>query len=155
MITKAVLRPAEMANLKIQFESSPHLYKCTQVHGSLGLHGNHAHFINAYLKKFKSLAERSVALGLKPHHGFMRKSFKGNELTSHTDAPGLDVTITIQVASSDNKINPLIVHTSAEDIEERLKNGDATVVEGRKFRHSRPPLESDWMIGLFLHYSFI
>ena len=85
----------------------------------------------------------------------MRKSFKGNKLPFHTDRFGLDVTITIQIATSDNQINPLIVHVSLEeDIEERLNNGDATVVKGREFAHSRPSVKSDWMLGLFLHYSF-
>ena len=155
MITTAVLRPAEMANLQIQFESSPHVFKCDQVPGSLGLHGNRVKFINPYLERFRPLAERNVGLSLKCQHGFMRKSFKGNELPFHTDKFGLDVTITIQIATSDNQINPLIVHVSLEeDIEERLNNGDATVVKGREFAHSRPPVKSDWMLGLFLHYSF-
>jgi len=107
-----------------------------------------------YLDSLKNIFEEKIGKELIPVNTYMRKYVKGNQLKPHMDREALDVTVSIQVDKSDDIINPLIIHTHPKTIL-NLENGDAGIIlYGNRIKHERPPLKSEWMYNLFLHYSF-
>jgi hypothetical protein len=106
-----------------------------------------------YHIKFQKILEHYTGNTLERVNSFMRKYSKGEELKKHKDRKDLDYTLSIQLKKSDNIPNPLTVHEKDKDIELYLENGDGgLLVKGNEKFHSRPPLESDYMYNLFLHY---
>lgn len=106
-----------------------------------------------FLYSLKPIVEEKIDRKLINANTYIRKYAKGDDLPKHKDRKLLDVTLSIQIDKSDDIINPLIVHSTPEVILE-LENGDGGILFGKTLYHSRPPLKSDWMYNLFLHYSY-
>ena len=111
-------------------------------------------FAKKYHIKFQKMIENIVGEGLELVCTFMRKYSKGDVLEKHIDRKELYHTLSIQLKKSDNIPNPFIVHYKDKDVEIHLEDGDGGFIyEGNKIPHSRPPLESEYMYNLFLHYA--
>jgi hypothetical protein len=107
-----------------------------------------------YHIKFKKMIEDILGEDLDLVRTFTRKYNKGDVLEKHIDKKELHHTLSIQLRKSDNIPNPLIMHYKDNDVEIHLENGDGGLIyEGNKIPHSRPPLESEYMYNLFLHYA--
>lgn len=115
----------------------------------------HQKCVEHFLLKLHPIIEKAVGKKLKPVRTFMRKSFKGNILKRHLDKEFLNVTASLLVnKSNDNFNNPLIIHSRPKQ-EIYLERGDiALIINGHKIEHERPPIESDWMLSLYLHYQY-
>jgi hypothetical protein len=106
-----------------------------------------------YLKKFNSMLESLYNIKLVPQNTYIRKYTKGDLLPKHVDKSNFYLTLSIQLKKSDDIINPLIVHAE-KDHHIILNDGDCGIIENaNKIEHSRPPIESEWMYCLFLHYN--
>lgn len=153
MVIKNIIDLETLKDLESCFNNQKILAPEEQVKGSIG------HFnlpcTQFLLDFFKKIIEENFSIKVTPQTTYMRKMFKGQELKEHVDKPNMNVTVSLLINKpNDNIINPLIMHAEPKQYLE-LEVGDcAIMVDGHKIMHSRPPLESDWMLLLFLHYSY-
>jgi hypothetical protein len=154
MVIKNVVGKEILTNLENCFNSSEEKIDQGPINGSIGYFNLDC--TQKLLFDFKKIIEDTINVEVKPETTFMRKMFKGHFLQPHIDKDHMNVTVSLLVNKSDDNFkNPLILHTNPHqyfytDI------GDCVIMkDSHALKHSRPPLESDWMLLIFLHYSYI
>ena len=116
----------------------------TRGHGDLAL--------DSLMKMMKPKMEEVTGLQLFPTYTYSRIYKKGNILVRHTDRPSCEVSITLRLASSDDRYNWPIWMKNAEY---KLDDGDGVVYRGCDLDHWRETCEApdDWLMGqVFMHY---
>lgn len=153
MVIKNVVNSETLKNLENCFNNEKITTVEEQVKGSIG-HYN-LECTKHLLDFFKKIIEETFEIQVKPQTTYMRKMFKGQDLKEHVDKLNMNVTVSLLINKPDDGlVNPLIMHTDPKQYLE-LEVGDcAIMIDGHKIKHSRPTLESDWMLLLFLHYSY-
>ena len=154
MVIKNVVGKEILTNLESCFNSSKKVIDKCSVVDSMGCFNLDCS--QKLLFDFKKIIEDTINVKVKPETTYMRKMFKGQILHPHVDRPHMNITVSLLVNKSDDNFkNPLILHTNPHqyfytDI------GDCVIMkDSHSLKHSRPPLESDWMLLIFLHYSYI
>lgn len=102
-------------------------------------------------KKYLPKMEAITGFELIPTYSFWRVSRMNTMLPIHVDRPPCEVSITINVGYSDDKIWPFYA-----DHEKKYKfmmsPGDGVIYSGVKYLHWRDRLKSEWAAQLCLHY---
>lgn len=104
--------------------------------------------------KLKDILESKLSYKLKPTQSWIRKYYKGNELRKHRDNQA-ECAISILLNQSDSELNPLYIYHQESPTEIILDIGDGYFFEGGTVWHSRPPIKSEYLYGLFLGYDKI
>lgn len=102
-------------------------------------------------KELKPIIEKNISFDLEPIQGWIRKYVRGNVLHKHWDGKA-DCAFSIMLKQSDEKENPLLIYY--EDVPESiiLNVGDGYFFEGGTIEHERPPIQSDYLYGMYLGY---
>jgi len=104
-------------------------------------------FFVKYTTKIKSILNQEII----PTYSFWRKSHAGTDLPYHFDRPACEVTVSINLESSDNKVWPFfIVHNKKHKV--LLDTNDAVIYGGYRHIHWREPLEQEFNYQLCFHY---
>ncbi len=103
-----------------------------------------------YLNKLKSFAETFFEKKLKGVRVYIRKSYKGNVLQKHKDTT--QYVISVLIKQEGNEINPLYIYSDTKKNSIILNEGDGVIFCGSKYEHERPPIISDFIIGMYLGY---
>lgn len=104
------------------------------------------------LQKYKSKIENYVGLKLIPKYNFWRLSFKNGTVPPHIDRPPCEVSVTINIGTSDNVIWPFYLDHE-KNIRIDMSPGDAVIYRGYECIHWRYPLTSEWNAQFCLHYT--
>ena len=84
----------------------------------------------------------------------VRKYLKGNNLNKHLDTAA-DLSVSIHIKQSDDKINPLIVYNKDNKDVFEMRDGDGCSFWGMKQYHERPEIQSEYLIHLYLGYNYL
>jgi hypothetical protein len=103
-----------------------------------------------YSQKFKPIVEDFYSMKLKSDIAYTRKSFKNQILRKHKDAVQLVLSIFIKQQGEGK--NPLYIYPDNIKTEILLEEGDGVIFEGHSIYHERPPIVSDWIIGMYIGY---
>jgi hypothetical protein len=102
------------------------------------------------LNNIKSVAESLANRKLETSDIYIRKTYKNQILHKHKDK--CQYYFSIMLNQSDDNPNPLLIYYSDIPTEIILNRGSGIFFEGRKYYHERPPMKSDWYIGLYVGF---
>lgn len=136
----------------INYFESQNNYSDTQVKGSNIIHNSEKAM--TLCCELRPLLESKLQYNLQPHQAWIRKYLKGNILHKHWDGRA-DCAFSIMLGQSDNKKNPLLIYYKDIPTEVVLKKGQGYFFEGGHIEHERPPIESEYLYGLYLGYKKI
>ena len=112
-----------------------------QVSGSLSRYRN-----PQYKKLYKDVRlkiEKILGLELFPTYYYERFYYVGQELTTHTDRPGCEISVTLQISTNSDKLWPLWFETPTNrKAHIDMQDGDAVIYKGCERPHWRFPLQS-------------
>ena len=110
--------------------------------------------IEVLLKSCLPTVEKETGLALEPTYSFSRVYQEGEELLPHTDRPSCEVSVTVNVACTDDKPWPIWMQYKENDpIKCMLNPGDAVIYKGCEVTHWRKKLpESQINVQFMLHY---
>lgn len=149
---KAFLEPSDVTYaLSTIFKLENNLTQSKYEEWTDNIHGvNNISFEDIHLKYLPKM-EAITGFELNPTYTFWRVSRKGTMLPIHVDRPPCEVSITINVGYSGDKIWPFYA-----DHENKYKfmmsPGDGVIYGGTRYLHWRDRLEDDWAVQLCLHY---
>jgi hypothetical protein len=106
---------------------------------------------NHYSNILRPIAEDFFGIPLKGVRVYIRKSFTGNILEKHKDVTRYVISIFIK--QDGDGINPLYIYSENGEKNEIVQNvGDGVMFQGSKFFHQRPPIVSNFIIGMYVGY---
>jgi len=96
------------------------------------------------------LSKMSEICGLKlyPTYSFWRMYTTGAILEEHTDRPSCEISVTVNVATSEKEPWPIYVENNPMN----LNPGEAVVYLGCELPHRRDEFKGEWNSQFFLHY---
>jgi hypothetical protein len=97
----------------------------------------------------------SDAIGVKllPTYSYARLYKKGEVLKVHQDRDSCEISATLTLGHSGDKVWPIYMSkTETDGSELKLEIGDLCVYRGNELYHWRNELESEWQTQVFLHY---
>jgi len=77
---------------------------------------------------------------------------KGNILSPHKDRPACEISLSCPILISDNLPSTLFLKHNNTTSSANLFPGDVVFYKGYEVEHWREPLNSDFLIQMFLHY---
>jgi hypothetical protein len=108
---------------------------------------------DSLLSTYKQDVSEVVGRPLTPTYSFVRKSYRGGTLPYHFDRPVCEVSVTVNIETSNNCVWPFYLDHNSPT--EYLMNvGDAVIYNGYELIHWRNPLEADFNTQLCLHYVY-
>lgn len=133
----------------IEYFESQSNHKDVQVKGSNILYNSKKAM--ELCREFRKLVEPKIEYKLEPYQAWIRKYYKGNVLHKHWDGQA-DCAMSVMLGQSDDTPNPLFIYY--EDTPEKiiLNKGDGYFFEGGRIEHERPPIESEYLYGMYLGY---
>jgi hypothetical protein len=110
--------------------------------------------IEVLLNSCLPIVEKETGLFLEPTYSFSRVYQGGEELKPHTDRPSCEISVTINVACTDESPWPIWMQYKDNDPTKCLLNpGDAVIYKGCEVMHWRRPLKQGEINPQFmLHY---
>jgi hypothetical protein len=87
-------------------------------------------------------------LQLIPTYSFWRMYTTGAILKEHSDRPSCEVSVTINIGTSEKEPWPIYMENNPVD----LNPGDAVVYLGCELNHKRDEFKGEWNSQVFLHY---
>lgn len=148
MIYENLISLDECNQIQIEFESNPHS-KDLQVFGSDITYS--LSISDFYLHKFIDIVEDVYGSSMIPIRAYIRKTYKNQILYKHVDKT--QYAMSIMINQSDKTDNPFLIYFDKTTPTTYLQNrGDGILFEGSRYYHERPPIESDWILGMYLGY---
>ena len=101
------------------------------------------------------IKEKSGYDNISEENSFSRIYFNGGKLKRHVDRHGLDITLSICIASSIKTTWPLYVEHNKEVVKCETKGGDGACILGTKMHHWRDDLvcaDDEIVIQSFFHW---
>ena len=104
-----------------------------------------------YSQKFKPIVEDFFSIELESSISYTRKSYKNQVLKRHKD--NTHIVLSIFIKQQGDGENPLYIYLNNIKTEILLEQGDGVIFEGSSIYHERPPIISDWILGMYIGYS--
>lgn len=108
--------------------------------------------IEVMLLKCKDAVEESTGREVYPTYSYMRTYVPGEQLYKHVDRPSCEISVTVNVFSSENN-SPIYSKYNGVESKHYLNPGDAMIYKGCAVEHWRDRLTEDQLVVQFmLHY---
>ena len=112
--------------------------------------------LSGVFRKVKLRIERTLGKKLYPTYYFDRIYYTGNELPVHADRPACEISISIHIGSTVEKLWPFFIETPDERILSfDFEPGDAVIYKGFELPHWREKLnceDDQYYHQAFMHY---
>ena len=103
----------------------------------------------ALLRSLYPTVRAHAGVDIWPCNSFGRLALDGAELCEHTDRPGLDWTVSVNVCRDE----PWHIEALVDDEWRRFNDAHgAVLMQGIRYRHRRPRYDGQYAYQLFLHY---